>query len=206
MQAPHQILLAALLAAAILGSGCARLAPAIAVRSPAPVASAISNDSLSPSLRTNLLWHAWPLPARHDALEARFREAREAFRSYDTKRATNLFLDTGYSDSIGKFTLYDTTESLAHLIDTSAICRRWKPSFTFSLNSFRVRFPRQIRPVRFWFSGRSFVRPAADIRRLYGNDSLEPRRFDGLLGDAPFTSGTLRLAGTRRFAAYRASE
>jgi hypothetical protein len=436
MQIPRRILPAALLVAAILGTGCTKLAPAIAVPSPAPIAATIPGESLSPALRTNILWHSWPLPESHDPLDARFREAREALWNYDTRKATNLFrllleeprppvsraalkqlivqsheldgdwasvaqayealglaeerpgavrharllaqrprrsirfsgeatslsyelargqlvvasievggvrgrflldtgfssscltracaesvgaeeldsyanledangrnrrapwrlvrhlrigplavenipvvtmdrdslpgisgridgvigwdllqhadvtfdftkrtlvirepsgpmnpdpnlagrhvpairamtdtghtmdlfLDTGYSDSIGKFTLNDTDGSLEHLVDTSAIRRRWKPSFTISLNSFRMHFPRQLRPARFWFSGHSFARPAADVNRLSGTDSHEPRRFDGVIGNAPFTSGSLRLVGTRRFATYLPAE
>jgi hypothetical protein len=436
MQPTRGRFLAPILSVVILGAGCAHLVPPVAIPSAPPVGSSHPRVSLSPALKTNLLWHAWPLPEGHDPLDARFREAREALWNYDTTKATNLFrslldqprppipvatlkqliaqcheldgdwaaaaqayeemglakvrpgsirharllaekphrsirfsgeatplpfelvrgqwvlvsvqvgsvrgrflmdtgfsttlltkafarsvgveeldsfaqiedgngrvrrapwgfvpelrlgpmsaqnvpvitsdrnsfpgipgkidgvigwdllqhadltfdfpartlevrepsgpivpepnlagrhvpairalngegkvmdlfLDTGYADSIGKFIFTDTAGSLEQLVDPSTIRRQWKPSFTFSLNSFRVRFPRRVRPAGFWFSGHTFVRPAADIRRMSGTDSLEPRRFDGMVGNAPFTSGTLRLVGTRRLATYRAAE
>lgn len=116
-------------------------------------------------------------------------------------RALELFLDTGYASMRPEVSLSDNAGLLFTKLDRGLVKFRWRPSFEVGMNSFRIRWPRSIRPFSFWFDGHSFEMPRAAVHRLV--DVREGwQTCDGIVGNAPFLSGTLRLCGVRRLATF----
>lgn len=113
----------------------------------------------------------------------------------------DLFLDTGFALSPAGISLTRNAGLLDTRVDLAGARWNWRPSFQLGLNSFRVRWKRRLRPFEFWFAGRSFGLAEAKIANRV--DVREGRQTcDGVIGNAPFLSGQLRLCGVRRLAGF----
>ncbi len=116
-------------------------------------------------------------------------------------RRLDLFLDTGYASKPPTVSLVANAGLLFTKVDERRAGFRWRPQFSMGMHSFRVKWPRQLRSFEFWFDGRTFAMPLATVsRRADVREGLQA--CDGMVGNAPFLSGTLRVCGVRRLASF----
>jgi hypothetical protein len=120
-------------------------------------------------------------------------------------RDLDLFLDTGSASSAADVGLVDNAGLLFTKVDRAQVRLRWRPTFTMGMHSFRVHWPKTIRPFQFWFDGHAFeIKRASLSRRVEMREGLQA--CDGIIGNAPFLKGKLRVCGVRRLASFELSE
>lgn len=116
----------------------------------------------------------------------------------------DLFLDTGFAARPAGVALVRNAGLLFTKVDERRVRARWRPTFQLAMNSFRVRWPSIIRPFRFWSDGHWFGLTQATVSR-----SIDVREglvtCDGVIGNAPFLQGQLRLCAVERRFEYRPS-
>jgi hypothetical protein len=118
-------------------------------------------------------------------------------------RALDLFLDTGYASRPAGVELWENADVLFTKVDQARVRSRWLPTFHQGMNSFRISWPRRIRPFRFWFDGQTFEVKGAGVSRnarVHVREGLQV--CDGMIGNAPFIHGRLRVCGARRLVSY----
>ncbi len=120
-------------------------------------------------------------------------------------REMEWFLDTGFGPYRPNAALVENAGLLFTRVHARRVRRNWLPTFTLGINSFRIRWERSITPFQFWFSGHEFeldhasVRGTVDIREGW-------QMCDGMVGNAPFLKGRLRLCAPRRLAEFELAE
>lgn len=116
-------------------------------------------------------------------------------------RRLDLFLDTGYESRPPTVSLVANADLLFTKLDGRQAGFRWRPQFSMGMNSFRVKWPRQVSPFEFWFDGQIFTIPLATVSRSVDvREGLQT--CDGMIGNSPFLSGTLRVCGVQRLASF----
>jgi hypothetical protein len=120
-------------------------------------------------------------------------------------REMEWFLDTGFGPYRPNAALVENAGLLFTRVDRRQVRRNWMPTFTLGMNSFRLRWERRIEPFRFWFGGHEFELGHASVRNVV--DVREGwQTCDGMVGNAPFLKGRLRLCATRRLAEFALAE
>lgn len=118
-------------------------------------------------------------------------------------RELDLFLDTGFASRPAGVSLARNAGLLFTKVDGGKVRARWRPSLSMGMNSFRMHWPGRIRPFAFWMDGWRFELPHATVsKRVDVREGFQT--CDGMVGNAPFLKGRLRLCGVRRLAAYTA--
>ena len=110
-------------------------------------------------------------------------------------RAMHFLFDTGYSDK--GIQLFENGRLLATKTDLAQFRRTWKPQVTRAANSRSWAWPRVAQPFVFSLEGARLEVPSAalyDVHRLHENLLY----LDGIVGNAPFLGGRVRLCGVRR--------
>lgn len=116
-------------------------------------------------------------------------------------RPLDLFLDTGFASKPPSLSLVANAGLLFTKIDERHASRTLRPTISVGMRSFRVKWPRRIRPFKFWFDGNSFTVPTATVsRRIDVREGVQT--CDGMIGNGPFLSGRLRVCGVRRLAEF----
>jgi hypothetical protein len=119
-------------------------------------------------------------------------------------RDLELFLDTGFAPIPVGVELVQNSGLLLSKTEAGKARRGWRPTLRKGFNSFRIRWPRRIRPFSFWMDGTLFEVPQATVSpRIDVREGMQT--CDGTIGNAPFLGGCLRVCGARRLASFTVS-
>jgi predicted aspartyl protease len=119
-------------------------------------------------------------------------------------RPLDLLLDTGMHAGRAAVSLYANDGVLASKTPLDEFRPTFWANVGWGTDSFWVRRPKVAKPFDFWIAGYRFRVATASLL----NESLKRENFsyvDGIVGNAPFLSGKLRLCGVRREASFEAS-
>jgi len=112
-----------------------------------------------------------------------------------------LFLDTGFAPRPASVTFNRNARLLDSHIARGRFRRGLAPSFSSGMYSVGLRWPRVARNFPLWFDGWELTMPRATVRsRVEVREGLQA--CDGMIGNAPFLGGTLRLNAQARLASF----
>lgn len=117
-------------------------------------------------------------------------------------RPIEFFFDSGAAaNRRGCGTLFDNEGVLATKLAIEEFRPSLLPSVGGGMHSVAVSWPRRARPFSFWMGGNRFeLASAALSSRVHQREELV--LVDGVIGNAPFLGGKLRICGVRRELVY----